>query len=113
MQVINNEHIDYWMPENEKYRRYEKNNGNYSIKNDLGNNCLRLLFNPVVTSEGKVVPCCFDKNADHVMGDLNNSSFREIWHGEKYMIFRNSVLTDRKSIEICRNCTSGLRGVRY
>jgi radical SAM protein with 4Fe4S-binding SPASM domain len=112
MQVINNEHIDYWMPENEKFRRYKKKNGNYFIKNDLNNNCLRLWLNPVVTSDGKVVPCCFDKNADHVMGDLNESTFREIWQGEKYKRFRNILLNDRKSIEICRNCTSGLRGVR-
>jgi radical SAM protein with 4Fe4S-binding SPASM domain len=113
MQVINNEHIDYWMPENEKFRRYKKKNGNYSNKNDLNNNCLRSWLNPVVTSDGKVVPCCFDKNADHAMGDLNESSFREIWQGEKYRRFRNTLLNDRKSIEICRNCTSGLKGVRF
>lgn len=112
MQVINNERIDYWMPENERFKRYRKKNGNYSLKNRLGNHCLRLWLNPVVTSDGKVVPCCFDKNAEHIMGDLNEASFRQIWNGEKYKIFRNSLLTDRKSIEICRNCTSGLNGVR-
>jgi radical SAM protein with 4Fe4S-binding SPASM domain len=113
MQIINNEHIDYWMPEKEKYKRYRKNNGTYTLKNTFSNNCLRLWLNPVVTFDGKVVPCCFDKNADHIMGDLNKSSFREIWHGEKFKIFRDSVLKGRSSVEICRNCTSGLKGVRY
>jgi radical SAM protein with 4Fe4S-binding SPASM domain len=113
MQIINNEHIDYWLPANEKYKRYIKNNSNYSIKNAFANHCLRLWLNPVVTWDGFVVPCCFDKNADHVMGNLYESSFREIWHGEEYRKFRNSVLTGRKSVKICCNCTSGLKEVRF
>jgi radical SAM protein with 4Fe4S-binding SPASM domain len=113
MQIINNKQIDYWMPVNEKYRRYIKKNSHYIVKSAFHNHCLRLWLNPVVTYDGMVVPCCFDKNADHVMGDLNENCFKEIWYGEKYKIFRDSVLNDRKSIEICRNCTSGLYGVRF
>jgi radical SAM protein with 4Fe4S-binding SPASM domain len=113
MQIINNEHIEQWLPGNEKFRRYKKDNGNYFIKSRLRNNCLRLWLNPVIIWSGKVVPCCFDKDADHVMGDLNESSFRDIWYGEKYRAFRESVFTERKKIKICKNCTSGLRGVVY
>jgi radical SAM protein with 4Fe4S-binding SPASM domain len=109
MQVIEPEDIDHWQPEKEKYRRYK----NKTIKNSLKNNCLRLWMNPVITWNGEVVPCCFDKNAEHVMGDLMENSFRTIWHGEKYETFRKLLLNDRKSIEICRNCTSGLKGVIY
>jgi radical SAM protein with 4Fe4S-binding SPASM domain len=113
MQIINNEHMDYWLPRNEKFRRYKKNNSIYIIKNALDYHCLRLWLNPVVTWDGKVAPCCFDKNSEHIMGDLNENSFMEIWHGEKFKIFRDSVFTDRKSVEICRNCTSGLYKVMY
>lgn len=113
MQIINNEHIEQWLPEDEKYRRYKKDNGDYFIKSKLRNNCLKLWLNPVITWDGKVVPCCFDKDADHVMGDLNESTFREIWYGKEYKAFRESVLSERKKIEICKNCTSGLRGVVY
>jgi radical SAM protein with 4Fe4S-binding SPASM domain len=70
-------------------------------------------MNPVVTWDGKIVPCCFDKNADHIIGDLNTQSFRDIWHGEKANKFRQALLDDRGSIEICRNCTTGLSGVKY
>lgn len=113
MQIINNKHFDYWLPDNEKFVRYRKNNSDYTIKNALSNHCLRLWLNPVVTWDGLVVPCCFDKDADNIMGDLTESTFRAIWNGDKYKIFRDSVLKGRKSIEICRNCTSGLHGVRY
>jgi radical SAM protein with 4Fe4S-binding SPASM domain len=110
MQVINLREIEDWIPENEKFRRYSKgNNGTFKLKSSLNNNCLRLWMNPVITWDGKVIPCCFDKNADHIMGDLNELSFREIWHGEKFRAFRGAVLTNRKSIEICCNCTSGLK----
>jgi radical SAM protein with 4Fe4S-binding SPASM domain len=112
MQVINPEKIEEWMPENEKYRRYSRNkNGEFTHKNLLKNSCFRLWMNPVVTWDGKVVPCCFDKDAYHIMGDLNETSFREIWYGEKFKAFRNTILQQRNSVEICRNCTEGLKGV--
>jgi radical SAM protein with 4Fe4S-binding SPASM domain len=112
MQVINYEKIEEWMPSGEKFRRYYlTDNGKFTIKNSLNNNCLRLWMNPVVTWDGNVVPCCFDKAADHLMGDLNISSFRDIWHGERFKAFRKNILKDRRSVEICRNCTSGLKGV--
>ncbi|MGE5420041.1 MAG: SPASM domain-containing protein, partial [Chloroflexota bacterium] len=61
--------------------------------------------------DGRVIPCCFDKDADHVMGNLADESFREIWRGEKFKDFRKKILTGREKIPICRNCTSGLSGV--
>ena len=95
------------------FQRYKMEDGQYLIKNSFQNRCARLWFNPVITWDGKVVPCCFDKDAEYVMGDLNIDSFRDIWDGPKYRIFRKSILTGRHMIEMCRNCTSGLKGVRY
>ena len=113
MQVISSENIEKWMPVEKKYRRYHKINGTNVIKNSMPGRCSRLWFNPVITWDGLVIPCCFDKDAEFVMGDLNKDSFRTIWNNAEYYKFRNRVLTQRKSIAICRNCTSGLREVRY
>lgn len=112
MQVITENGAENWMPSDTKFRRYEKVNGRLIIKNRMPDRCPRLWFNPVITWDGKVVPCCFDKDADFVMGDLNRESFRAIWYGRLYMQFRQKVLTDRKEIHICRNCTSGMRNAK-
>lgn len=111
MQVNDKKDTARWLPLNGKFRRYTLKNGEYVIKSNLPNRCARLWFNPVITWDGKVLPCCFDKNAEHIMGDLNQDSFRDIWNGPKYRTFRKSIFSGRQMIEICRNCTSGLRGV--
>jgi len=113
MQIIDKEDIGLWQPSARRFRRYKIKEGEYVLKSSLPDRCARLWFNPVITWDGKVVPCCFDKNAEYVMGDLNNDSFRDIWDGPKYRMFRKSILSGRYMIEMCRNCTSGLRGVKY
>ncbi len=113
MQIIDNKDIEKWLPQNGRFNRYKLKNGEYIIRNSFPNRCARLWFNPVITWDGKVIPCCFDKDAEHVMGDLNQDSFRDIWNGPKYRIFRKSILSGRHMIDICRNCTSGLIGVKY
>jgi len=112
MQIPDKADMDSWLPSDRRFRRYKIDGGQYVIRNSLRDRCARLWFNPVITWDGKVVPCCFDKDADHVMGDLNNDSFREIWGGPKYRIFRKRIMTGRSRIEMCRNCTSGLKRVR-
>lgn len=98
------------IPDQEKYSRYKKmENGTYRIKNDMKNECWKMWNSCVVTWDGKIVPCCFDKDAHHVLGDLNNESFERIWFGEKYREFRNALLSSRSKIEICKNCTEGTK----
>lgn len=113
MQVLSEEDCERWIPSIKKYRRYENVNGIHVIKNRMPNRCFRLWFNPVITWDGKVIPCCFDKDAKYIMGDLNNDSFRSIWNGTRYNEFRKRLLAGRSRIDICTNCTSGLRGVRH
>ncbi len=98
------------IPTNEKYSRYKKNkNGNREVKNSLQNHCWRLWHATVITWDGLVVPCCFDKDAQHQLGDLKGRPFKEIWHNDKYVNFRRSILQSRKNIDICANCSEGTK----
>ncbi len=113
MQIINKDEIEYWLPKDTRFSRYRLKDGEYVIKSSLPDRCARLWFNPVITWDGKVIPCCFDKNAEYIMGDLNIDTFKEIWDGSKYRIFRKSILSGRRMIGICRNCTSGIQRTKY
>lgn len=98
------------IPENEKYSRYKKTeDGHTTIKNPLLNHCWKLWHSCVLTWDGLVVPCCFDKDATHQLGDLKKNSFDEIWQGEEYQQFRASILKGRGEIDICANCTEGTK----
>jgi radical SAM protein with 4Fe4S-binding SPASM domain len=98
------------MTDLDEYSRYKKNgDGSYSIKNNLLNNCWRMWNSCVITWDGTVVPCCFDKDAKHKLGDVKKESFRELWRGEKYHNFRKSLMKSRTEIEICKNCTEGTK----
>lgn len=85
--------------------RYRQNpDGSWVIAKKIRNRCHRIWSSLVVTWDGKVVPCCYDKNADHQTGDLMVDSLSEIWKNQQYHHFRKSVLSNRSEIDICRNC---------
>ena len=96
------------IPTQDKYSRYRRNaNGVWEVKNALDDRCWKMWHSCVITWDGRVVPCCFDKDAHHVLGDLRTQTFREVWHSEAYTEFRRTLLTARSSIEMCRNCSEG------
>lgn len=98
------------MPSNEKYSRYiKKRDGSYRVKYYGGNHCWRMWSSSVITWDGKVVPCCFDKDAQHALGELKTEGFDAIWNGATYQQFRTAVLTNRNDIDICTNCSEGAK----
>ncbi len=99
------------IPVNSKYSRYKKDKltGATVVKNSLDNHCWRLWHAPVITWDGLVVPCCFDKDAQHQLGDLKGMPFREIWQNEKYRSFRKKIMQSRANIDICANCSEGTK----
>lgn len=109
-QVYEYEQGNDLIPTIEKYSRYKKNiNGTYSVKNKLLNHCWKLWHACVITWDGLVVPCCFDKDAQHRLGDMKDKPFKEIWQGEDYDKFRKQLLKGRDQIDICKNCTEGCK----
>lgn len=97
------------IPSNEKFSRYKKNNDGKTIsKNKLANHCWKLWQANVITWDGLVVPCCFDKDASHQLGNLKMQSFKEIWRNDNYRQFRKELMTSRKNIDICSNCSEGV-----
>lgn len=97
------------IPNLDKFSRYKKNKyGTYKPKNKLANHCWKLWHANVITWDGLVVPCCFDKDATHQLGNLKNESFKNIWQNNNYKQFRASLMKSRKNIDICANCSEGV-----
>ncbi|EOZ92025.1 putative Fe-S oxidoreductase, SAM radical superfamily [Indibacter alkaliphilus LW1] len=105
-QIYNYENGSSLIPSDPRYSRYvQAKDGKWKLKKEIENKCWRMWQGSVLTWDGKLVPCCFDKDAKHVMGDLKESNLSDIWRGKKYHTFRQQLLQDRKQIEICKNCT--------
>ncbi|WP_187263460.1 SPASM domain-containing protein [Pontibacter beigongshangensis] len=109
-QIYDYENGSPLIPTIDYYSRYSNNgNGTYSVKNKLLNHCWKMWHSCVITWDGLVVPCCFDKDAEYRMGDLKAAPFSSVWRGKSYQRFRQSLLRSRSEVEMCRNCTEGTR----
>lgn len=109
-QIYDYEEGNPLIPTNEKYSRYTKgSDGKYKVKGDILNQCWKMWNSCVITWDGKVVPCCFDKDANHVFGSLSTESFEHIWTNENSQVFRQQIKEGRDKIDICTNCTEGCK----
>lgn len=108
MQLNNFNEAGDWLPD--RSSRYKKDeHGSIILNSRLPNRCFRLWSSCVVTWDGNVIPCCFDKNAAYSMGNIYTQVLQEIWHNEAYDVFRRNVFSKRKNIDICCNCSEGLK----
>jgi MoaA/NifB/PqqE/SkfB family radical SAM enzyme len=81
------------IPDEGQFSRYRHNGHDmYSIKNEHQNKCWKMWHSCVMTWDGDIVPCCFDKDAKYTMGNIHQQSFKDIWNGDKYQEFRAGYL---------------------
>jgi len=83
------------------------NNG-YDLQSAKRNMCIWLWTSCVITQDGIVVPCCYDYDGEMNMGNLKDNSFREIWNGKNYQLFREKILLNRRNIPKCAICSEGI-----
>ena len=112
IQVYSPESAAKFLPRNDAYCRYKVENGALVIKSRMKDHCVRLWERSVITWDGVVVPCCFDKDAQYPLGNIAEASFQAIWKSGGYSAFRDAILRGRKEIPMCRNCTEGLKVYR-
>ena len=98
------------LPKDEKYSRYKsQKDGSYVLKNKMSNHCWKLWHSCVITWDGGVVPCCFDKDAKYQFGQLKTETFQQVWQKKNYTQFRAQLLKGRDQIDICTNCSEGAK----
>jgi radical SAM protein with 4Fe4S-binding SPASM domain len=110
-QIYDYHSAEDWVPQNEERARYRKTpDGRYEIKNKLLNHCWKLWHGAEITWDGRVLPCCFDKDGQHTLGVFpEQGSFESIWSSQPYRSFRKRLMQGRRNIDICQNCTEGTK----
>ena len=112
VQVTHTSEAEEYLPVRKELRRYVYHNGRFRMKGRLKNDCRWLWFCPVINWDGTVVPCCFDKDNTLSLGNIfQGNTFKKIWHGRQYHTLRRHILSARKNIELCMNCSEGLKSL--
>jgi radical SAM protein with 4Fe4S-binding SPASM domain len=92
-------------PQNQRLSRYAWVAGReWILKREWHNACLRLWTNPVITWDGRICPCCYDKDARYSMGNLNNGKLADYWKSESFNRLRRQTINGRELPDMCRNC---------
>jgi radical SAM protein with 4Fe4S-binding SPASM domain len=92
-------------PENSRYSRYRQDkSGVYYPMIKKRKQCWRQWSGAVITWDGDVVPCCFDKNAVYKYGNWKTNGVYNLWEGKYANRFRTDLFQKKNIPEICINC---------
>ena len=117
-QLYNFKHGHPLMPTDERYSRYKKiadgtyvhkssplHSTPYTIHRAFGALCLRLWSGCVITTTGDILPCCYDKEHHHPLGNIVDQSLANIFHSKKANALRRCILKrDGHTPAMCNNC---------
>lgn len=58
-----------------------------------------------IHADGKVVPCCLDKEADVLIGDMKQQTFAQILQSQPYQEIKSGFEKNRLVADLCQKCT--------
>lgn len=106
IQLESSENAHILLPSQPAWRRYRIEHEAIKLSNHRKKGCARLWYSSVILSDGRIVPCCFDKNGRYAVGNLTKTtSFSQRWKSNGYHQFRANILKGTEAIGICQNCT--------
>ena len=90
------------MPSNPKYSRYIRGEDGLYHRRKLHKGCWRVKSGVVITTNGDVLPCCYDKNHAYAYGNIMTTPLKELFSNEKATAFRQTAF--RQTPPICQEC---------
>ena len=99
MQIETDDGFEMFLPEKQRFSRYTKDK---VLKHPI-RFCRRIFQSVVITSELDVLPCCYDKNADFLLGNLRHNSLTDILHSSAAIDFVRRILRFQRP-KMCQNC---------
>ena len=90
------------MPTEARYSRYIQGKDGKYHRRAMGKGCFRVWSGAVITTDGTVLPCCYDKGHEHAYGNIMQTPLAELFANEKAMSFRLAAM--KQGPKICREC---------
>lgn len=90
------------MPTNRRYSRYEQTDNGHYRRKQLRQKCLRVWSGVVVTTNGEVLPCCYDKAHEYAYGNIMDTPLAELFANAEALAFRRAALKEQP--DICKEC---------
>ncbi|MBS3075832.1 SPASM domain-containing protein [Candidatus Pacearchaeota archaeon] len=104
MDYFSKEDIKKYLPDKEEHSRYAFKGNELVLKRKIKNWCDFLWEEMIINWDGEVVPCCFDMNNLHVLGNAFKQGVKKIWNNKEYIDFRKKILQNKKEIILCKGC---------
>lgn len=71
----------------------------------VGGGCYYPFKQFIIRPTGEVSLCCNDALGKYTMGNINETSMKEIWYSSRYNELRSEMLKNgRKNLQLCRYC---------
>jgi len=98
--------IPLWSGWDELSDRFDlQENGMHGQKVQIVRVCPFPFYNLLISPDGIVSACCSDWRRELIIGDLNNQSLSDIWHGDVLKKFWIDMLSGNKDQYVmCRGC---------
>jgi radical SAM protein with 4Fe4S-binding SPASM domain len=90
------------MPSDPRYSRYIQGADGLYHRKPLRKGCWRVKSGAVITTNGDVLPCCYDKAHAYAYGNIMNAPMTELFNSAKARAFRKAAF--RQTPDICREC---------
>ena len=90
------------MPSDPRYSRYIKGTDGLYHRRKLSKGCFRVWSGAVVTTNGEVLPCCYDKAHDYAYGNIMNAPLKDLFCSDKANAFRQAAM--QQTPQICQEC---------
>ena len=105
-----------FVPQQVRYRRFKPGKGGDGQGDQRDkvrrrhNPCKQLWNNPCFHWNGNVGPCSCDPGDRHVLGNVAERPFTEIWRGENYRRARQTFRKDWSQLPLCSECSYAYEG---
>jgi len=90
------------MPSDPRYSRYTMGSDGLYHRKRLHRGCLRVWSGVVITTNGEVLPCCYDKAHTYAYGNIMTAPLAELFTNDRAKAFRKAAM--QETPQICQEC---------